>query len=1400
MNKTKPDTANYSGISKSTPLCSYSVKSHFRIPYRKITILLFFAFLLFMQAQAQVNSSGNQINRELNNYLLGNIQEKVYVQTNSNLYSPGDTIWFKSSLVNAITHAPDPLEKLLYIDLISPENKVICHQVFRIFFGFSAGCLPLKVTAKSGTYKLVTYTNYMKNFPNDFLFSKNIEVAGPNNEKIDWQFSPELSPQENSDSVQVTVKAISPSGLDLITDVDVRIQLGKGVVLGQTFPLTGNRGAFSFFIPDSLRGPSTAVILNRTDAPGSKEYFQIELSKTKPDLQFLPEGGDLLTGHDNLVAFRCTDGNGNPLEVSGEILDPKQKPVAWFQSEYRGMGTFLLHPAGTRPCTARIRYRDTTYEYSLPSAKANAYGIRLLKQEGDSLHLLLTMAGKQAVDFSLLAHTRGIAGYMRTGSLTGKDKMVTVPKSLFPSGITVFTLFAKQVPVAERLVYIDHGDSLNISVTQNKQQYGKRERIDMDVRVTDHQGRPVQGSFSLNAWDCGMEQSLDPKENIRNYFLLSSDLQGAVWQNLKDFDQSCPSFCRHTDLLMLTCGWRRFSWEDIRNKQKITKPKFAMETGFNLSGKVRRKINNKPVPKNFEITLLLKKNDKVLMLESAKTDKQGRFELQLPVFSDSAKLTVQTQNRLGWQLDYIIDLQTNLENKKISVLNYDKVSSVLMSPTVSNDADFNAKENGTETFAIPRQPRKDHYYSPGQDTVLIQEVVVKASLPTLRDSIINQFGTPDVVITSNQLKTIVENTTYYSSLWDLLRTQIPGLTITVGDKTLRSISNFGVPFDGVKNTYLCFFVHDNPILKPHLNSPMGNLYIYVDNNYANSNFDILSILDVSAIKSIDFIAITSNFEKNIQWIDDLFTDGYYDPNKLQQAPSFLFITTKSGKGVYYRRKKGIMNLVLNGFSEYREFYSPKYETPQSFENTNTDFRKTIYWEPNLATDSTGRAGVSFYTSESNNPIGLLIQGVSLTGQTGVKSFRLNENELPAPLAFQKPDTEPEDPDYSQYKLICGTVYELESGIPLKSARLTQPNPYYHACTNNQGEFLLDKDRILTDSAILVSCPGYISKVIYATKNGKENMDIYLTRAELKETPLAESPVQIVRKAIRLSATFYQLNKAYMGYHREVVSVNNDAYCITESAFSYTNNGKPWDKKWLRYQTERFQKTEDQNGHSLLLLKPNHRDWYYPLKSDVISVSPLFWNPNQLTEFNYHILGEIMMEDKACYKISFKQRDEAISPLQQGTMYIEKETYALRFVQWAITPDRLKYLNYVDYLKANPLNYNLKVQKTAYEASYAFDKEQLVLQSTKKNIVVLVNGTDIYQIDAQLSVSGKSLHQSKLENRTPDLLIQQGKSKHIMVKEIRYQPKYWIKQGIIKPENNLIRDLKFMHDITFFPDF
>jgi hypothetical protein len=80
---------------------------------------------------------------------------------------------------------------------------------------------------------------------------------------------------------------------------------------------------------------------------------------------------------------------------------------------------------------------------------------------------------------------------------------------------------------------------------------------------------------------------------------------------------------------------------------------------------------------------------------------------------------------------------------------------------------------------------------------------------------------------------------------------------------------------------------------------------------------------------------------------------------------------------------GIFSIEPNGFYKAREFYVPKYDA----QHGQKDNRTTIFWKPDLITDSGGNVSFNFTNSDSKGIYRVEVEGADSKGNIGTQVFR-----------------------------------------------------------------------------------------------------------------------------------------------------------------------------------------------------------------------------------------------------------------------------------------------------------------------------------------------------------------------------------------------------------------------------
>jgi TonB-dependent SusC/RagA subfamily outer membrane receptor len=144
---------------------------------RHLIALIFLGFgLLLVAFQAPPETFIQQLMRQLTRFYTSTYPEKAYVQFDKDTYAVGEIMWFKAYVVEASAHRPDTLSRVLYVDLLDPNQKVVQQRMLELKNGTAPGDFQLSDTLTQGTYTVRAYTNWMRNSSSNYFFSRSFTV------------------------------------------------------------------------------------------------------------------------------------------------------------------------------------------------------------------------------------------------------------------------------------------------------------------------------------------------------------------------------------------------------------------------------------------------------------------------------------------------------------------------------------------------------------------------------------------------------------------------------------------------------------------------------------------------------------------------------------------------------------------------------------------------------------------------------------------------------------------------------------------------------------------------------------------------------------------------------------------------------------------------------------------------------------------------------------------------------------------------------------------------------------------------------------------------------------------------------------------------------------------------
>jgi len=366
-------------------------------------------------------------------------------------------------------------------------------------------------------------------------------------------------------------------------------------------------------------------------------------------VKFFPESGLLLRGLSCKVAFKALANDGYGVDITGVLSDSEGKEILRFSSQHLGMGSFNFIPEKGKTYKATVQSNGISKEYTLPSATE---GLALsARQDEKSVFLTIHSTNDKLDSIYIIGQSRNTVCYALNGYIENHEQKIRIDKTKFPTGITQFTLFKDGKPVSERLVFISRNDDLHVSIVPDKEEYGDREKATVRIQVSDKDGEPVEGNFSLSVTDDRTVRPSFNEQNIKGSLLLAEDLKGYIESPGWYFSGDEPERAEALDNLLCTQGWTRFVWDKLT--ALTTADVYPVESEFQITGKVTNAIG-RPV-KDGSVILFSRENTP----GKATTDENGRFGFYGFNCPDTAVFLLQCRTKqdsktfIGFKLDSI---------------------------------------------------------------------------------------------------------------------------------------------------------------------------------------------------------------------------------------------------------------------------------------------------------------------------------------------------------------------------------------------------------------------------------------------------------------------------------------------------------------------------------------------------------------------------------------------------------------------------------------------------------------------------------------------------------------------------------------------------------------------------
>ncbi len=641
-------------------------------------------------------------------------------------------------------------------------------------------------------------------------------------------------------------------------------------------------------------------------------------------MNFYPEGGDLIVGKRCRVAMLAVDDNGNPYASEGFVMNGAGDVLASVKTDSLGRGLFELVP-DTGKLTFQMRNLQKKEKrqvqfFALPQAKREGCTLSL---DAVSEQMLATLQCTDGICGNMLGYV-----LMHNGNIIRCDTIKAVPlleieldRKTMPEGVNQLTVFDSWGRImAERLFFIcpkpDKADS--IRVTTLTQRLKPCGKVEMELHT-----RP-NANLSFSAMDA-QTMTNGKQGNMKTWMLLSSEVRGYIHNVDYYFEADDKEHRESADLLMLTQGWRRYDWRLMSERYTFRKAQ-PIEDQFYLYGQLREYRKRNPVP-NVKLYVSLYNEKGQSLLGNAVTDSLGNYAFKMPFMDGEWKMfiytTRETKGGEKRKTYYVgIDRQFSPVPRYLTPLETEILHPLKPNAFVRNP--FAELEEEDEFIPITE---KNH---------VLNNVTVKAK---------RRYFTNDDWRYKNEAYGKIYASLYYNA-----------------DRELDNILDRGEPVPKTSDfisrklgTELDKYGYEAR------NKRKGrNIAFVVDNNEGGGYSDWLNYIKSIYIVFNERISPTLGMWEIIESPEHNIIVYLYTTHRIFSSES----------------NKGLRRTYFQGFNQASTFKTEDYNVIPPM----ADFRRTIWWQPDITTDAQGKAKVEFFNNSTCEEMYISVEGMTSDGK------------------------------------------------------------------------------------------------------------------------------------------------------------------------------------------------------------------------------------------------------------------------------------------------------------------------------------------------------------------------------------------------------------------------------------
>ncbi|MFN1835734.1 hypothetical protein AB2B38_010760 [Balneola sp. MJW-20] len=662
-----------------------------------------------------------------------------------------------------------------------------------------------------------------------------------------------------------------------------------------------------------------------------KEVKSKNEAKAVTDVQFLPEGGDLIDGISSRVAFKAIGSDGLGVAVDGIIYDDTGKQVAEISSEHLGMGLVELRAESGRSYYAVINEN----RYELPQVLDEGVRLQVNQDENDFKISIKASPEFDNNTYMLFAHVRGLVFHASLAEVKEGNMDLNIEKEKFPSGIVHFVLMKGKKPVSERLAFNKNViDEVELNIITDEEEYTEREGATLELQFEDLKTEELSATASISIFDDNIQNYDYNRKNIVSELYLGSEINGYIEQPGYYFRDE-PDADRYLDILLMSQGWRAFNMNDpitLEDAKYLNSP----ERGFNLTGRVGSLWTNKPL-QNASVYVVI--GDQNGTPRVATTNSDGIFVIDnLSVYGEKY-VQIRANNADGndrLQME-VIDQFEGFDESVGSV----KQDLISYTPVLEEDFGESNEEVNSQALSELSE-RSATVLNSSEEFLDVQmsgeldevEVVGKSISQSAVDKVFSDLGGAGTRIDLDERKVLRDLS------MDQVLNQLPGVRVNLSENTILLNRSIG-----------------------SLQSGPSPPLIIMDG--MEVDFNTVRYLNTADVKTITVSQSPA----------DLAILGS------RAGGGAIIIETRTGAEYAggLGANRGNESTFVKGYQEPARFYAPKYGVNVPRDLETPDKRVTLYWNPKVQVTEAG-IQLRYWMNDVPSRYRIVVEGITENGE------------------------------------------------------------------------------------------------------------------------------------------------------------------------------------------------------------------------------------------------------------------------------------------------------------------------------------------------------------------------------------------------------------------------------------